>query len=87
MSVKDYYNKSYNDVIETGAVGYVASIYHKMLESGHKRKFETVLEIGAGTALHFKYVRHEFGNIFRPIFETRGINSKKFLIPGISLRY
>jgi ubiquinone/menaquinone biosynthesis C-methylase UbiE len=31
-----------------------------MLESGHKRKFDTVLEIGAGTGLHFKYIKHDF---------------------------
>jgi ubiquinone/menaquinone biosynthesis C-methylase UbiE len=60
MTIDEFYDESYKEVIESGAIGKVASIYHKMLESGHKRKFDTVLEIGAGTGLHFKYIKHDF---------------------------
>jgi ubiquinone/menaquinone biosynthesis C-methylase UbiE len=79
MSVEEYYEKSYNYVIETGAVGFVASIYHKMLESGHNKKFETVLEIGAGTALHFKYVNHDFGKYISSDIRDPGDKLEKIL--------
>jgi phosphatidylethanolamine/phosphatidyl-N-methylethanolamine N-methyltransferase len=60
MSINEYYEDSYNYVIQSGAIGKVAGIYHKMLERGHKKKFDTVLEIGAGTCQHFKFVEHDF---------------------------
>lgn len=82
MSINEYYESAYSGVVETGAVGKVASIYHKMLEKGHKRKFEICLEIGAGTAQHFKYILHDFekytssdipnpGNNLKEIHDTR----------------
>jgi ubiquinone/menaquinone biosynthesis C-methylase UbiE len=60
MSNNEYYENDYNLVIETGCVGFMASVYHRMLESGHTEKFKLCLEIGAGTGQHFKYVKHDF---------------------------
>jgi phosphatidylethanolamine/phosphatidyl-N-methylethanolamine N-methyltransferase len=56
----EYYDEYYNSLIEGGAIGIVASIYHKKLESRHNSKFSTVLEVGAGSGQHFKYVKHDF---------------------------
>ena len=60
MSSNEYYEKDYNLVVETGCVGFMASVYHRMLESGHNEKFGLCLEIGAGRGQHFKYVKHDF---------------------------
>lgn len=60
MGNDDYYASAYECVIGTGGVGYVASIYHKMLERGHSKKFEVCLELGAGNGRHFQYVKHDF---------------------------
>lgn len=60
MSSNDYYERDYSSIIETGCVGAAASIYHKMLEKGHKKKFGILLELGAGNGQHFKYVKHDF---------------------------
>ena len=60
LSVNEYYENDYSKVIESGSVGRVAAIYHKMLEMGHRKNLPFCLEIGAGNAQHFKYVKHGF---------------------------
>jgi phosphatidylethanolamine/phosphatidyl-N-methylethanolamine N-methyltransferase len=60
MSINEYYENDYSKVLESGAVGKVAAIYHKMLEKGHSKNWPLCLEIGAGNAQHFKYVKHGF---------------------------
>jgi ubiquinone/menaquinone biosynthesis C-methylase UbiE len=77
MSINEYYESGYSKVVESGAVGRVASIYHKMLEKGHNGKFEICLEIGAGTAQHFKYVQHDFEKYISSDLRNPGENLKR----------
>jgi SAM-dependent methyltransferase len=61
MSINEYYENTYEKILESGVIGSVASVYHRMLEFGHKNTFfGTVLEIGAGNAQHHKFVKHQF---------------------------
>jgi phosphatidylethanolamine/phosphatidyl-N-methylethanolamine N-methyltransferase len=60
VSINEYYENTYSKVLESGAVGKVAAHYHKMLEKGHSKNWPLCLEIGAGNAQHFKYVKHDF---------------------------
>jgi phosphatidylethanolamine/phosphatidyl-N-methylethanolamine N-methyltransferase len=56
----EYYSSAYEKVIGTGSVGFVASVYHRLLERGHTRHFELCLELGAGNGQHFPFVKHPF---------------------------
>ena len=60
MSINEYYENDYSKVVESGTVGKVSAIYHKMLEIGHRDNWPLCLEVGAGNAQHFKYVKHSF---------------------------
>lgn len=55
---KLYQNKNYDN----GISGYFLKKSHEWAESefGSYRHFDSVLEVGAGTGMHIKYVRHSF---------------------------
>jgi phosphatidylethanolamine/phosphatidyl-N-methylethanolamine N-methyltransferase len=79
VSSNDYYEKDYNLVVETGCVGFMASVYHRMLESGHNEKFGLCLEIGAGRGQHFKYVKHDFDRYISSDIRDFSKNSEHIL--------
>ena len=60
--------KKYNSYQETGTVGTMMEICHKKLEDNkYLEKLKNnckVLEIGAGSSPHLKYIKHEFGKYF-----------------------
>jgi len=60
--------KKYNLYQETGTVGTMMEICHKKLEDNkYLEKLKNnckVLEIGAGSSPHLKYIKHEFGKYF-----------------------
>ncbi|RZO62513.1 MAG: SAM-dependent methyltransferase [Candidatus Pelagibacterales bacterium] len=60
--------KKYNSYQNTGAVGTMMEVCHKGLEdTRYLKKIKNnckVLEIGAGTSPHLKYVKHKFGKYY-----------------------
>ena len=60
--------KKYSTYQESGTVGTMMEICHKKLEDNkYLKKLKKnckVLEIGAGSSPHLKYVKHEFGKYF-----------------------
>jgi phosphatidylethanolamine/phosphatidyl-N-methylethanolamine N-methyltransferase len=61
---KFYQSENYSKVLETGIVGMVYRLTHKTIEKKIpiKSYFPNVLEVGAGTGQHFKFVCHQFDN-------------------------
>lgn len=59
---ENYYEEHYQKVHYKGSLGLFTSIYHKQIEHGRKstHHHSNVLEIGAGTGEHLRYVRHTF---------------------------
>jgi len=55
-----YYKDSYQQILNTGAVGVVANMIHRLLEKRIGSNYKTVLELGAGHGQHLKFVQHEF---------------------------
>ena len=83
MSINKYYKDTYEKILESGGIGKIASLYHKMLENGHEKShFKYVLEVGAGNAQHFKYVTHHFekyisSDIRKPKSKSVNIRNQK----------
>jgi phosphatidylethanolamine/phosphatidyl-N-methylethanolamine N-methyltransferase len=57
-----YYAEHYDDVVHSGAGGAVQRMFHKAVERpwGVDRQFATVLELGATSGEHLRFVRHRF---------------------------
>lgn len=64
MSAKIYYEKLFNQVANEGFAGFLFSFTHKKLELIphvlNKNKLEKILEVGAGSGQHLKYVKQNF---------------------------
>ena len=58
--------KQYNKYQEGGSVGLMMDICHKGLEIKNNGldKTSNILEIGAGTSPHIKYINHDYKNYF-----------------------
>lgn len=54
--VSEYYEKYFNDLCNTGIQGLGTKLFHQQLESYWKAKPKKILEVGAGTGEHLKYV-------------------------------
>ena len=69
-SQEKYYADHYEEITNSGAVGFVASLTHKTLENGRLLTnkpitklvgpFSKVIEVGAGHGQHLQYVKHGF---------------------------
>ena len=61
-SVDDFYANHYENVLNSGAVGFVSEIMHKSLENYFERDdyFPKTLELGAGLGQHLSHVKHKF---------------------------
>ena len=68
MYKKDEFKKldaKYNTHLYTGLLGYAMRYSHRQLEKFNgKKKYSKVLEIGAGSAPHIDYLRHEYEEYF-----------------------
>ena len=60
--------KKYNSYQDAGTVGTMMKICHEKLEDNkHLKRLKNnckILEIGAGSSPHLKYIKHEFGKYF-----------------------
>lgn len=72
MYKKDEFKKldvKYNSHLYTGLLGYAMKYCHRQLEKFNKNeKYSIVLEIGAGSAPHLDYLKHDYDEYF--IVET-----------------
>ena len=68
MHKKDIFKKldaKYNTHLYTGLLGYVMRYCHRQLEKFNgKKKYSKVLEIGAGSAPHIDYLKHDYDEYF-----------------------
>ncbi|SVD23301.1 uncharacterized protein METZ01_LOCUS376155, partial [marine metagenome] len=98
MYKKDAFKKldaRYNTHLYTGLLGYAMRYSHRQLEKFNgKKKYSKVLEIGAGSAPHIDYLRHEHDEYF--IAETsssalefyKGMkNVKAYSYDGVNLPF
>jgi len=98
MYKKDAFKKldaRYNTHLYTGLLGYAMRYSHRQLEKFNgKKKYSKVLEIGAGSAPHIDYLRHEHDEYF--IAETsssalefyKGMkNIKAYSYDGVNLPF
>ena len=56
-------DKKYNSHLYSGLLGVLMNYCHRTLENfrGKKSSYEKILEIGAGSAPHYKYINHLYG--------------------------
>ena len=98
MYKKDAFKKldaKYNTHLYTGLLGYAMRYSHRQLEKfNRKKKYSKVLEIGAGSAPHIDYLKHEHDEYF--IAETsnaalefykRMKNVKAYSYDGVNLPF
>ena len=68
MYKKDIFKKldaKYNTHLYTGLLGHVMRYCHRQLEKFNgKKKYSKVLEIGAGSAPHIDYLKHDYDEYF-----------------------
>ena len=68
MYKKDAFKKldaRYNTHLYTGLLGYAMRYSHRQLENFNgKKKYSKVLEIGAGSAPHIDYLKHDYDEYF-----------------------
>jgi len=68
MYKKDIFKKldaKYNTHLYTGLLGFAMRYCHRQLEKFNKKeKYSKVLEIGAGSAPHLNYLKHDFDEYF-----------------------
>ena len=68
MFKKDRFNKldiKYNTHLYTGLLGFAMRYCHRQLENfNRKKKYSKVLEIGAGSAPHSDYLKHDYDEYF-----------------------
>ena len=98
MYKKDEFNKlgkKYNTHLYTGLLGFAMRYSHRELEKFNgKKKYSKVLEVGAGSAPHIDYLKHEHDEYF--IAETsnaalefykRMKNVKAYSYDGVNLPF
>ena len=98
MYKKDAFKKldaKYNTHLYTGLLGYAMRYSHRQLEKFNgKKKYSKILEIGAGSAPHIDYLKHEHDEYF--IAETsnaalefykRMKNVKAYSYDGVNLPF
>ena len=61
-SSNEYYLSHYNNIMTSGLIGFVVSLYHRHLEFGFNssKHLSRVLELGAGNNEHLPFVRHSY---------------------------
>ena len=68
MHKKDKFKKldeKYNTHLYSGLIGYLMRYCHRQLEKfDGKKKYSKVLEIGAGSAPHLDYLKHDYDEYF-----------------------
>ena len=68
MFKKDTFKKlgnKYNDHLYAGLLGFAMRYCHRQLEKfNRKKKYSKVLEIGAGSAPHLDYLKHDYDEYF-----------------------
>jgi ubiquinone/menaquinone biosynthesis C-methylase UbiE len=56
----------YEQVLNTGIVGFMTKVLHKHIERAYKQEMnlETILELGAGNGVHKQFVRHSYNEYY-----------------------
>jgi phosphatidylethanolamine/phosphatidyl-N-methylethanolamine N-methyltransferase len=71
----DFYAEHYIEVLNTGIIGRVSGITHKLLERNIRNTdyFRKVLELGAGHGQHLQYVKHDYEVYYESDFRLENI--------------
>lgn len=74
MSQDNYYSEHYREILNTGSVGFVSNIVHKILEPKPTTEiFNKVLEVGSGHGQHLKFVKHQYSQYFETDFRKENL--------------
>lgn len=76
MDQDRYYKDNYQQILNTGAVGLVANMIHRLLEKSITGEYQTVLELGAGHGQHLKFVRHGYATYHETDFRPSNLPSR-----------
>ena len=98
MYKKDIFKKldaKYNTHLYTGLLGFVMRYCHRQLENfDRKKKYSKILEIGAGSAPHINYLKHDFDEYFVAEISSNALefykdnqNIKGCLYDGVKLPF
>jgi ubiquinone/menaquinone biosynthesis C-methylase UbiE len=61
MDINEYYEKHYEEVINSGIIGRFANHYHQLMERDFiDKRYDNILEVGAGKGQHLQYVKCQF---------------------------
>jgi SAM-dependent methyltransferase len=87
----EYYRSYYSDILNTGLIGVVSGITHKIIENQFKGSdfFDQVLELGAGKGQHLQYIKHGFRKYYETDYRSENLpdrQGKKHLDEIINLR-
>jgi len=86
MSQDNYYSEHYIEILNTGSVGFVSNIVHKILEPKPTTEiFNKVLEVGAGHGQHLKFVKHQYSEYFETDFRKENLPERSSESKVISL--
>lgn len=73
-----FYEKSFEGLYATGFTGLLKGFVHKIMESPFSNsKFEKILEVGAGSGIHFNYVGANFNKYYATEIVINGDLSSK----------
>ena len=98
MHKKDKFKKldvKYNTHLYSGLIGYLMRYCHRQLEKfDGKKKYSKVLEIGAGSAPHLDYLKHDYDEYFivetlsnAPEFYKEKKSIKAYSYDGVNLPF
>ena len=86
--ITDKLRKDYNIECYSGPASYLFSKSHKLMEKNiPNKKFNDILEIGAGAHPHIKYISHKFNNYYCCENSKFTINYLKKKYPSIKTIY
>lgn len=77
VSSDEYYEEIYPQVLNKGNVGLVSNIIHKKLESRAKEPIDSILELGAGSGQHYKFVTQKFKFYFETDLRLQNIPNRR----------
>jgi len=79
LEIDEYYRSHYSDILNTGLIGVVSRITHRIMESQFSRDefFDQVLELGAGKGQHLHHIKHGFRKYYETDFRPENLPDRE----------